>query len=99
MESINLVLLSGLVKDDAATKGSSTTQEYSEFQVVTYRSTGKGRDKVLKPEYHTVTLANPGTIARHIKRGKAITIQGRVNPEGGISASHIHFPESRLKNE
>jgi hypothetical protein len=97
MESINLAVLSGLIKEDASTR-IEKGRTFSDFTVITYYSVGRGNDKELHPEYHRVSLANPGTISRYLKRGKAVNVVGRVIPDGGVMANSVNFPESK-RNE
>jgi single-stranded DNA-binding protein len=99
MESVNIVILSGLIVADAKVQEEGNSRPYCSFNLLTYRSLGKGKDKELIPEEHDVTLMNPGTISRHLRKGKSVVVQGRVVPGQGVLASSLHFPESRLKNE
>lgn len=97
MESINLAVLSGIIKEEP-TYTTETGRQVANFTVITYYSVGKGENKELHPEFHQVKLTSPGTIAKHLRRGKAVNILGRVVPTGGIIANSVNFPESR-RNE
>lgn len=94
MESINIVLLSGKITEDAVVSSAPgfTHIDHCEFKLTTFRPIGKGRDKTLSAEEHTVWLLNPGTVMKYLKNGKSVTIQGRVIPGAGVLATGVHFP-------
>ncbi len=101
MESINIVVLSGQLIQDATIRPDPKAAgvEHCSFTIVTYRSIGKGKEKELISEEHEIWLRNPGTIGKHLRKGKSVMIQGRIVPGAGILANSVHFPESRLKND
>jgi len=99
MESINIAVVSGQITADAKFDQDDHGRQYCTFEVTTYRSVGKGDDKELLAEKHTVKLMNPKTISRHLRKGKPVMIQGRIIPEDGVLASTVHFPESRTKQD
>jgi single-stranded DNA-binding protein len=99
MESINIAVLSGQITGDVKFHEDEQGRQYCLFEVTTYRSIGKGDGKELIAEPHAIKLMNPKTISRHLRKGKAVMVQGRNVPLQGILASSVHFPESRIKAE
>ena len=96
MESINLLVLSGTINQDATVLDSSQT---AFFELCTFYCVGRGKEKKRFKEIHQVEFHNPGTILKFLKAGKPVTIQGRVKPEGGVLAMKVHFPSSRNHDE
>lgn len=92
MESVNYVVLSGVLESDATEITSNTAPMASLFHVVTYRSHGKGPEKKLLRDSHEVILNNPGTIQKHLLKGKSVMVQGKLS-NGSVLASSVHFPE------
>jgi single-stranded DNA-binding protein len=103
MESLNLVVLSGQIESSADIFLMDDGKEACNFSIKTFKTTGRGPEKTRTPQLHTVTMINPGTIGRHLLKGKAVVIQGRLEPcPGGpfdmIVATTIHFPVSEKRS-
>ena len=92
MESVNNVILSGVLEADAKEIPSDTAPTASVFHVITYRSHGRGPEKKLIKDVHEVILNNPGTIQKHLLKGKSVMVQGKLSV-GVVLASSVHFPE------
>ncbi len=92
MESVNIVVLSGVLENDAVEIASNTAPTASIFNVITYRSHGKGPEKKLIKDVHEIILNNPGTIQKHLLKGKSVMVQGKLTA-GSVLASSVHFPE------
>lgn len=92
MESVNIVVLSGVLENDAAEIASNSGVSAALFKVITYRSHGRGPEKKLIKDIHEVILNNPGTIHKHLLKGKSVMVQGKIS-DGSVIASSVHFPE------
>lgn len=94
MESVNVVILSGVLERDAEVFNEGG-RDWGRFFLTTYWVSRKGDKKVRTPEVHSVKMLNPGTIAKWLKTGKAVIVQGRLatSPSGSfVLASAVTFP-------
>lgn len=96
METINSVFLSGNLTGDASFE-SIDGKDWITMEVKTFRSSWNGNEKIKTPEFHEVRSLNLQTIAKYLKKGKAVVVQGRSIPstddaDDFILATSITFP-------
>lgn len=97
MESVNVVVLSGVLAEDAVSYVEEG-RDWCKFQVTTYWVSRQGDRKIRTPEHHSVRMINPGTIAKYLKKGKSVVVQGRLasSPNGTfVLAPSVTFPGSK----
>ncbi len=102
METLNLAVISGNIKEVAQVTQPPGLDEYCSFAVITYKSIKTESGKVKMKEEIPVVMFRPGTIAKYLTKGKAVVVQGRVAPHSESSrggptmiASSITFPGSK----
>ena len=102
METLNLAVISGNIKDAAQVTQAPGLGEYCSFAVITYKSIKTESGKVKVKEEIPVVMFRPGTIAKYLTKGKAVVVQGRVAPRSEVGrdgptmiASSVTFPGSK----
>lgn len=101
MESLNIVVMNGLISGDAVPHGTGCN-----FSLKTIQISKVGGEKVRHVEYHNIHLRNPGTIMKYLTSGKSVLIKGRLGKEEfngelsvGVLADSVTFPALKDTNE
>jgi single-strand DNA-binding protein len=75
---INMVILSGRLGKDAATKFTASGTSVTEFSLATDRSVKDGSDWKSVTDWHNVIAWKKEALANYLLKGKEVTVTGRI---------------------